>query len=206
MGGKTLFCGVHFRRRRRQRLLPAHMTWSLEEVTQPISCNLCAQEFGELQNVLCTCPRDASALSSSDDPSESACPASSTAKTQQATRKKWIRAQARGPSRETEWAQRSNDTASAVIHSHCPCAPSRSAGAEHVSLHLICFSTHGQRVTSTHTSLPPPPLLQPETGFTDWPQDHMHAHTVTHTLARARHRVQTHSTRCHILVHVSQCT
>ena len=25
------------------------MTWALEEITQPISCNLCAQEFGDLQ-------------------------------------------------------------------------------------------------------------------------------------------------------------
>ena len=27
----------------------SHMTWSLEEVTQQISCNLCAQEFDDLQ-------------------------------------------------------------------------------------------------------------------------------------------------------------
>ena len=27
----------------------SHMTWSLEAVTQPISCNLCEQEFGDLQ-------------------------------------------------------------------------------------------------------------------------------------------------------------
>ena len=25
----------------------SHMTWALEEVTHPISCNLCAQEFGD---------------------------------------------------------------------------------------------------------------------------------------------------------------
>ena len=27
----------------------SHMTWALEEITHPISCNLCAQEFGDLQ-------------------------------------------------------------------------------------------------------------------------------------------------------------
>ena len=27
----------------------SHMTWALEEITLPISCNLCAQEFGDLQ-------------------------------------------------------------------------------------------------------------------------------------------------------------
>ena len=27
----------------------SHMPWSLDEVTQPISCNLCAQELGDLQ-------------------------------------------------------------------------------------------------------------------------------------------------------------
>ena len=57
-----------------------------------------------------TCPLDASASPSSDDQRESACPAYATAKTQQATRKKWTRARAKGPSRETERAQRSSDT------------------------------------------------------------------------------------------------
>ena len=27
----------------------SHMTWSLKEVTEPITCNLCEQEFGDLQ-------------------------------------------------------------------------------------------------------------------------------------------------------------
>ena len=49
----------------------SHMPWS--EVTQPISCNLCAR-MSWFANVPRTCPLDASALLRSDDPSELAWP------------------------------------------------------------------------------------------------------------------------------------
>ena len=52
-------------------------------------------------NVSRTCPLDALALPNSDGQWESACPASSTAKSQQATRKTWTRARAWGPPRGT---------------------------------------------------------------------------------------------------------
>ena len=53
----------------------SHMTWSLEEVTQPIRARMCASA-----NVLRACLLDALALPSSDDQTESTCPASLTAK------------------------------------------------------------------------------------------------------------------------------
>ena len=63
------------------------MTWALEEITYPISCNLCAQEFGDLQTYVCTCSLDAPAFPSADDQRESARPACSTTQTPQATLK-----------------------------------------------------------------------------------------------------------------------
>ena len=89
----------------------SHMPWPLEEVTQPISCNLREREFWGSAKGLRACPLDAPALPSSNDQRESTCLASSTAKTQQATRKKWTRARACGPSRGTAaWSQRSSKT------------------------------------------------------------------------------------------------
>ena len=83
----------------------SHMTWSLQEVTQPISCNLREQEFSGSANVKRACSLDALALGSR------ARPASSTAKTQQATRKTWTRARAQGPARGTAaWSQKSSKT------------------------------------------------------------------------------------------------
>ena len=49
--------------------------------------------------MLRACPLDAFAFPSSDDQRASACPASSTAMTQQATRNRWTRPRAKGPSR-----------------------------------------------------------------------------------------------------------
>ena len=62
------------------------MTWSLEEVTQPISCNLCEQEFGDLQTYYAH-----ARLTPLPFPAPTIRGSSSTAKMQQATRKTWTR-------------------------------------------------------------------------------------------------------------------
>ena len=64
----------------------SHMTWALEEITYPTSCNLCAIIW-RVANVLHTCSPDAPP--SAHDHRESACPACSTTQTPQATLKIW---------------------------------------------------------------------------------------------------------------------
>ena len=65
----------------------SHMTWAVEEITHPMSCNLCAQEFGDFANVLYTGPPESSALPITDDSRESVCRVCSTTQTPQATLK-----------------------------------------------------------------------------------------------------------------------
>ena len=79
-----------------------------EEVNQPIRCNLYAQYFGDLQTFHARVRLTPLALPSTR--ASSACPASSTAKTPQATLKRRTRTRAKGPPRGTAWAQRSSDT------------------------------------------------------------------------------------------------
>ena len=79
----------------------SHMTWALEDITLPISCNLCAQEFGDLQTYYTHVRLTHLPFPSADDTRTHTCPACSTTQMPQAALKRWTRAQAEDPPRGT---------------------------------------------------------------------------------------------------------
>ena len=66
----------------------SHMIWAFEEITHPISCNLCAQEFVDFRTYYAHVRlTHLSVFPITDDSRESTCPACSTTQTPQATLK-----------------------------------------------------------------------------------------------------------------------